>query len=126
MARDFTTTDKNVLSVLLNKSALFISCFLTLFQGSGDKKSLSDLDETFEPWSLKKVGILTKFTTSEKLSITTSFLSSTDKERGNIDIHTYFVKRKPVITTVLCTLQLFVNEGMKECLTAPQHEKQIG
>ena len=88
MARLFTTTDKNVLSVLLNKSALFISCFLTLFQGSGDKKSLSDLDETFEPWSLKKVGILTKFTTSEKLSITTSFLSSTDKERGNIDIHT--------------------------------------
>ena len=40
------------------------------------------LDESFEPWSSKKAGILAKFTTSEKLSITTSFLSASDKEKG--------------------------------------------
>ncbi|XP_076073296.1 VPS35 endosomal protein-sorting factor-like [Mytilus galloprovincialis] len=39
------------------------------------------LDETFEPWSVKKSSILTKYSTSEKLSITTSFLSSSDKEK---------------------------------------------
>lgn len=41
-----------------------------------------DLDETFEPWSAKKASILTKYSTSEKLSITTSFLSASDKEKG--------------------------------------------
>ncbi|XP_069124492.1 VPS35 endosomal protein-sorting factor-like [Argopecten irradians] len=40
-----------------------------------------DLDETFEPWSAKKAGILAKYSTSEKLSITTSFLSASDKEK---------------------------------------------
>lgn len=45
-------------------------------------KSEDGLDETFEPWSAKKAGILTKYTTSEKLSITTSFLSSADKEKS--------------------------------------------
>ena len=39
------------------------------------------LDETFEPWSVKKSSILTKYSTSEKLSITTSFLSASDKEK---------------------------------------------
>lgn len=33
-----------------------------------------------EPWSARKNGILSKFTTSEKLSIVTSFLS--DGEKG--------------------------------------------
>lgn len=41
------------------------------------------MDESFEPWSAKKAGILAKYTTSEKLSITTSFLSAGDKEKGN-------------------------------------------
>lgn len=45
-------------------------------------KSEDGLDETFEPWLAKKAGILTKYTTSEKLSITTSFLSSADKEKS--------------------------------------------
>ncbi|XP_064600257.1 VPS35 endosomal protein-sorting factor-like [Liolophura sinensis] len=40
-----------------------------------------DMDSTFEPWAAKKSGILSKYTTSEKLSITTSFLSASDKER---------------------------------------------
>lgn len=33
------------------------------------------VDDSFEPWSSKKSAILSKYTTSEKLSITTSFLS---------------------------------------------------
>ncbi|XP_005101203.1 VPS35 endosomal protein sorting factor-like [Aplysia californica] len=40
-----------------------------------------EIDDSFEPWSLKRAGILTKYTTSEKLSITTSFLSTGDQER---------------------------------------------
>ena len=40
------------------------------------------LDDSFEPWSAKKTDILSKYTTSEKLSITTSFLSASDKEQG--------------------------------------------
>lgn len=32
-----------------------------------------------EPWSSRKAGILAKFTTSEKLSIVTSFLSGGEK-----------------------------------------------
>ncbi|XP_022318792.1 VPS35 endosomal protein-sorting factor-like [Crassostrea virginica] len=50
-------------------------------------KSENGLDETFEPWSAKKAGILTKYTTSEKLSITTSFLSAADKEKMVIKTH---------------------------------------
>ena len=30
-----------------------------------------EFDNSFEPWQFKKAGILTKYTTSEKLSITT-------------------------------------------------------
>jgi hypothetical protein len=41
-----------------------------------------ELDVNFEPWSSKRASILTKYTTSEKLSITTSFLTTSDKEKG--------------------------------------------
>lgn len=41
-----------------------------------------ELDVNFEPWSSKRANILTKYTTSEKLSITTSFLTTSDKEKG--------------------------------------------
>lgn len=40
------------------------------------------LDESFEPWSMKKAAILNKYTTSEKLSIATSFLSGGEKVIG--------------------------------------------
>ncbi|XP_020910868.1 UPF0505 protein C16orf62 homolog [Exaiptasia diaphana] len=47
--------------------------------------SVSEADgidrDTFEPWASKRTNILTKYTTSEKLSITTSFLSSSDKDK---------------------------------------------
>ncbi|XP_033107964.1 VPS35 endosomal protein sorting factor-like [Anneissia japonica] len=45
-------------------------------------KSRSDsLGDSFEPWNSKKVNILTTYTTSEKLSITTSFLSQSEREK---------------------------------------------
>ncbi|XP_053393595.1 VPS35 endosomal protein-sorting factor-like isoform X2 [Mercenaria mercenaria] len=50
------------------------------FGESGTKGRADSLDDSFEPWSAKRADILSKYTTSEKLSITTSFLSSADKE----------------------------------------------
>uniref|UniRef100_T1JKK3 VPS35 endosomal protein-sorting factor-like n=1 Tax=Strigamia maritima TaxID=126957 RepID=T1JKK3_STRMM len=41
--------------------------------------SRKSTDENFEPWCTKKAGILSKYTTSEKLSIATSFLSGGEK-----------------------------------------------
>lgn len=35
-----------------------------------------------EPWSSRKSGILSKFTTSEKLSIVTSFLAEGEKGKS--------------------------------------------
>ncbi|PIK41137.1 putative UPF0505 protein C16orf62 [Apostichopus japonicus] len=40
-----------------------------------------DMDESFEPWSSRRGNILATYTTSEKLSITTSFLSPADREK---------------------------------------------
>ncbi|XP_071796501.1 VPS35 endosomal protein-sorting factor-like [Asterias amurensis] len=42
------------------------------------------LDDSFEPWSSKKATILSKYTTSEKLSITTSFLSAGGREKVTV------------------------------------------
>ncbi|KAK6187960.1 hypothetical protein SNE40_005876 [Patella caerulea] len=57
--------------------------------------SLNDeLDESFEPWATKKANILAKYTTSEKLSITTSFLSASDKEKVVIKTQTTTVSDK--------------------------------
>ena len=50
---------------------------------SSMSSSTSDADESLETWSSKRAGILSKYTTSEKLTITTSFLSASDKEKGN-------------------------------------------
>ncbi len=36
---------------------------------------LNEVKSSFEPWSLKKSGILSKYTTVEKLTITSSFLT---------------------------------------------------
>ncbi|XP_013393417.1 UPF0505 protein C16orf62 homolog [Lingula anatina] len=53
----------------------------TTKEKSMPKDENNGLDETFEPWSVKKLSILTKHTTSEKLTITTSFLSAHEKDR---------------------------------------------
>ncbi|BFZ02646.1 hypothetical protein BsWGS_05685 [Bradybaena similaris] len=60
------------------------SSVVTVKSGRSDTIKKNDepgLSDTFEPWASKKSGILAKYTTSEKLSITTSFLSSSDQER---------------------------------------------
>ena len=51
---------------------------------SGERRKNKDaqLDDLIEPWSARKSAILNKFTTSEKLSIVTSFLSGGEKGTG--------------------------------------------
>ncbi|XP_065898372.1 VPS35 endosomal protein-sorting factor-like [Dysidea avara] len=53
--------------------------FETSKGGGSSQPSDNDLDSSFEPWSIKRTMILSNYTTSEKLSITTSFLSDEDK-----------------------------------------------
>jgi hypothetical protein len=60
-------------------------CGNSLFQSresrdSRPDKKLSEQKSEVEPWAGKKAGILSKYTTSEKISIVTSFLS--DGEKG--------------------------------------------
>lgn len=52
--------------------------------GSGGSKKSKGRKTSIgiEPWEARKSGILAKFTTSEKLSIVTSFLG--EGEKGNI------------------------------------------
>ena len=51
------------------------------------------IDETFEPWSEKRADVLLKYTTSEKLTISTSFLTDNDKERIQVSgKNPYFYK----------------------------------
>ncbi|XP_038064522.1 VPS35 endosomal protein-sorting factor-like [Patiria miniata] len=60
--------------------------------GQGGGKDATDsgsfnknqLDDSFEPWSSKKATILSKYTTSEKLSITTSFLSTGGQQKVTV------------------------------------------
>ena len=39
------------------------------------------IDETFEPWSSKRTSILSTYTTSQRIPITTSFLPSEEREK---------------------------------------------
>lgn len=41
------------------------------------------LDDSFEPWESKKIGILARYTTNEKLSLTSSFLGGTAGAKGS-------------------------------------------
>lgn len=50
------------------------------------KKLKDTVEELVEPWSVRRSAILSKYITSEKLSIVTSFLSGGEKG-------TYFFKR---------------------------------
>ncbi|CAF1314560.1 unnamed protein product [Didymodactylos carnosus] len=48
-------------------------------------KLAAGVDDSFEPWSSKKASILTRYTTSEKISITTAIvLNDDDKEKMTI------------------------------------------
>lgn len=55
--------------------------FFGCFQKEISASRKCRLDDTFEPWSMKKAAILNKYTTSEKLSIATSFLSGGEKSK---------------------------------------------
>ena len=68
---------KEKVALRRNKNALkcgflCLLCFLILKQ---ELLKLSEIKSSFEPWSLKKSGILAKYTTVEKLTITSSFLT---------------------------------------------------
>ncbi|XP_072391687.1 VPS35 endosomal protein-sorting factor-like [Diabrotica undecimpunctata] len=52
---------------------------LPLSRNNTSKEGENDLFHQMEPWPLRKTAILTKYTTSEKLSIITSFLSEGEK-----------------------------------------------
>lgn len=56
---------------------------------SSDVKTISTL---VDPWSTKRLAILNKFTTSEKLSIQTSFLSDGEISKYNVQPIQYFRK----------------------------------
>ncbi|GIY19382.1 VPS35 endosomal protein-sorting factor-like [Caerostris darwini] len=75
------------------------------------------LDDTFEPWSTKKAAILNKYTTSEKLSIATSFLSGGDKVIGKA---TSSVSDK--VKNRLEQLDDFEEGSVKEMLNLSQQE----
>ncbi|XP_048575354.1 VPS35 endosomal protein-sorting factor-like isoform X2 [Nematostella vectensis] len=76
-------------------------------------------DDTFEPWSSKKTGILAKYTTSEKLSITTSFLSSSDKDKIVIKQQTTVVDK---VKHRLEQLDDFEEGSVKEMLNLSQQD----
>lgn len=75
------------------------------------------LDESFESWAVKKSGILAKYSTSEKLSITTSFLSGGEK---------VMVKTQSAVTDKvknrLEQLDDFEEGSVKEMLNLSQQE----
>ncbi|XP_059139678.1 VPS35 endosomal protein-sorting factor-like [Physella acuta] len=83
------------------------------------------LSDTFEPWSLKKSGILAKYTTSEKLSITTSFLSPSDQEKVVIKTQTQSQPTGTVSDKVknrLEQLDDFEEGSVKEMLNLSQQD----
>eukprot|EP00794_Sanderia_malayensis_P009291 gene9291-10272_t len=85
----------------------------------GDAKGY--LDETFEPWSSKRIGILSKYTTSEKLSITSSFLSGASKEKITTKQSTTTTTTDKMKTR-LEQLDDFEDGSMKEMLNLSQQD----
>ncbi|KAG8173555.1 hypothetical protein JTE90_003498, partial [Oedothorax gibbosus] len=80
-------------------------------------RKCSKLDDTFEPWATKKAAILNKYTTSEKLSIATSFLSGGEKVIGKA---TSSVSDK--VKNRLEQLDDFEEGSVKEMLNLSQQE----
>ncbi|CAG5133662.1 unnamed protein product [Candidula unifasciata] len=80
------------------------------------------LSDTFEPWASKKSGILAKYTTSEKLSITTSFLSSSDHERVVIKTQTQVSTVSDKVKNRLEQLDDFEEGSVKEMLNLSQQD----
>ncbi|XP_068761275.1 VPS35 endosomal protein-sorting factor-like [Montipora capricornis] len=89
----------------------------SLTKGEFDKND--GQDDFFQPWSSKRSGILAKYTTSEKLSITTSFLSSSDKDK-------FVIKQQTTVTDKvkhrLEQLDDFEEGSVKEMLNLGQQD----
>ncbi|GAB6020434.1 hypothetical protein CHUAL_003128 [Chamberlinius hualienensis] len=85
--------------------------------GKNVKQGISDVDETFEPWNVKKLGILSKYTTSEKLSMATSFLSG--GEKVVLKTHSSVADK---VKTRLEQLDDFEEGSVKEMLNLSQQE----
>ena len=77
------------------------------------------IDETFEPWSERRADILMKYTTSEKLTISTSFLSDNDKEKL---LARQQVTSTDKVKTRLEQLDDFEEGSVKEMLNLSQTE----
>ncbi|XP_041474018.1 VPS35 endosomal protein-sorting factor-like isoform X1 [Lytechinus variegatus] len=80
------------------------------------------LDDSFEPWSSKKAGILSKYTTSEKLSITTSFLSPADREKVTVKTQVVQGTVTDKVKNRLEQLDDFEEGSVKEMLNLSQQE----
>ncbi|XP_065826063.1 VPS35 endosomal protein-sorting factor-like [Oscarella lobularis] len=78
------------------------------------------LDDEFEPWAAKKAGILSKYTTDEKLSITTSFLTDEDREKVIVKAQTTSVSEK--VKHRLEQLDDFEEGSVKEMMNLSQKE----
>ncbi|XP_076459289.1 VPS35 endosomal protein-sorting factor-like [Babylonia areolata] len=87
-----------------------------------DAISADGLDESFEPWSTKKTSILAKFTTSEKLSITTSFLSASDKEKVVIKTQQHPTTVTDKVRNRLEQLDDFEEGSVKEMMNLSQQD----
>lgn len=75
------------------------------------------IDETFEPWSNKRANILAKYTTSQKLSISTSFLMGGDSEKMKQEATT-----TDKVKNRLAQLDDLEEGSMKEMLNLSQTE----
>lgn len=51
--------------------------------GGSKKKQEIALDDSLEPWDMRRSAILSKFTTSDKLSMVSSYLSGGEKGKQN-------------------------------------------
>ncbi|KAI6660497.1 hypothetical protein LOD99_14081 [Oopsacas minuta] len=77
-------------------------------------------EKEFEPWSAKRTYILGKYTTSERLSITTSFLSEEEKEK--LEVKAKVAASSDRTKTRLEQLDLTEEGSVREMLNLSQNE----
>lgn len=67
------------LSQALAEKSASSAATTTTYAKKAEKENVAPQDQTFEPWSFKRTTILSTYTTSERIPITTSFLSEDEK-----------------------------------------------
>ena len=60
------------------------------------------IDETFEPWASKRTSILSTYTTSQRIPITTSFLPSEEREKREVPQNNYITNFPPFSLSLCC------------------------